>query len=102
MIYQDSKAFEIENVGTAERAVRGTVGLIAMEAVLLIPALAAAGVAGLSMLALYMVFTAITGWDPFYAALTRKFPAQPAPVPAVIVRPRNGERQIDKEYKRAA
>ena len=102
MIYQDSKAFEIENVSTVERAVRGTVGISAMEAVLLIPALPAASVAALSMLAIYIVFTAITGWDPFYAALARKFPPQPAPVPAMIVRPRDGEQQIVNDYKKAA
>ena len=54
------------NMEFGERVLRGGVGLIMIETVLLTPALAPAVIAGLSLTALYMVFTAIMAWDPLY------------------------------------
>ena len=55
------------NMEFGEQVLRGGVGLIMIETVLLTPALAPAVIAGLSLTALYMVFTAIMAWDPLYA-----------------------------------
>jgi hypothetical protein len=51
----------------AEQVLRGGVGMIMLETVLLTPALTPVLIAGLSLAALYMVFTAIIGQDPFYS-----------------------------------
>ena len=55
------------NMEFAEQVLRGGVGMIMLETVLLTPALAPALIAGLAIAALYMVFTAIMGRDPVYA-----------------------------------
>ena len=56
-----------ENMEFGEQVLRGGVGLIMLEAVLLSTAMSPALIAGLSLTALYMAFTALTGWDPIYA-----------------------------------
>ena len=55
------------NMEFGEQILRGGVGLIMIETVLLTPAVAPAVIAGLSLAALYMVFTAIMGWEPIYS-----------------------------------
>ena len=50
-----------------EKVLRGGVGMIMIETVLLTPALSPALIAGFALVALYLVFTAIIGWDPLYA-----------------------------------
>jgi len=62
------KTFEQNgNMEFGEQVLRGGVGLIMIETMLLTPALSPALIAGLSLAALYMVFTAIMGWDPLYS-----------------------------------
>lgn len=56
-----------ENMEFGEQVLRGGVGLIMLETVLLGTAMSPALIAGLSLTALYMAFTALTGWDPVYA-----------------------------------
>ncbi len=93
---------EIENVGTAERVVRGVVGMGLLEAVLLVPALSPAMIALFSMVALYAVFTAIIGVDPFYAisrVVQRRGEAVKASVTAI---PSHSETAATRHYKKAA
>jgi len=92
----------IENIGWIERSVRSLMGLGMIITVLTIPSLSEAVMAGLSMLSIYILFTAITGWDPIYA-LTRKPSRQSAPLPpTATIRPINGVRRPFNEYKKAA
>lgn len=58
-----------ENVEFGEQVLRGGVSLIMLQTVLLTPALSPLAIAGLSLAAIYVAFTAITGWDPVYAAV---------------------------------
>ena len=55
------------NMEFGEQILRGGVGLIMIETVLLTPALAPAVIAGLIFAGLYMALTAIMAWDPIYA-----------------------------------
>lgn len=52
-----------DNISTTERVMRGFVGLVLLEVILLVP-VSASVIAILSMVALYLVFTAIMAWDP--------------------------------------
>jgi len=58
---------QTRNMEFGEQVLRGGVGLIMIEVMLLTPALTPVLIAGLSLTALYMVFTAIMGWDPIYS-----------------------------------
>ena len=99
---QDNGFSSIENIGWIERSVRCLLGLGMIITVLTIPSLSETAVAGLSMLSIYIMFTAITGWDPIYA-LTRKPSRQSAPLPpTATIRPINGVRRPFNEYKKAA
>jgi hypothetical protein len=92
----------IENIGWIERSVRSLLGLGMIITVLVVTSLSEAAVAGLSMLSIYIMLTAITGWDPIYA-LTRKPTRQSTPLPpTATIRPINSVRQPVNEYKKAA
>jgi hypothetical protein len=102
MNFQYNGFSSIENIGWIERGVRSLLGLGMIFTVLVIPSLSEAVVAGLSMLSIYIMFTAITGWDPIYA-LTRKPSRQSTPVPpTATIRPINGIKRSVNEYKKAA
>ena len=58
---------QIGNMEFAEQVLRGGVGMIMLETVLLTPALSPTLIAGMSIAALYLVFTAIIGRDPVYS-----------------------------------
>jgi len=99
---QDNGFSSIENIGWIERSVRSLLGLGMIITVLTIPSLSETAVAGLSMLSIYIMFTAITGWDPIYA-LTRKPSRQSTPLPpTATIRPINGIKRPVNEYKKAA
>jgi hypothetical protein len=84
-----------------EMVLRGGVGMIMLETVLLTPALSPALIAGFSLGALYLVFTAIIGRDPVYALAKRSHRHEEAKVsvtPAVTpIRVR-----VARDYKKAA
>ena len=54
----------ITNVKTSEQVIRPIVSIIIATAVLLMPELPP----WLALVAIYPFFTALIGWDPFYAA----------------------------------
>lgn len=90
------------NMEFGERVLRGGVGMIMLETVLLTPALTPPLIAGFAFSALYVVFTAIIGQDPVYAlamiAQSRgdKTKGSVAPYPAPA------QPRIVLEYKDAA
>lgn len=67
------------NMEFGEKVLRGGVGMIMLETVLLTPALTPVLIASLSLAALYLVFTAIIGRDPVYA-LAKGTPEYSKPV----------------------
>ena len=102
MTTQDNNLSEIENVGITERGIRSLVGSALIATVLLSPSLSETTLATLSMLSIYIVFTAITGWDPIHA-LIRKSRRQQTPVPpTATVRPRSDAKRVTDTHKKAA
>ena len=92
----------IENMGSAERGARALLGLGMIVTVLVTPTLSEAAVAALSLSSIYIMFTAITGWDPIYA-LMRKPQRQLPPVPpTATIRPHNTVRHSDNGFRKAA
>jgi Inner membrane protein YgaP-like, transmembrane domain len=102
MNFQDNEFSAIDNMGRAERGLRSLLGLGMIVTVLVLSSLSETLVAGLSMLSIYIMFTAITGWDPIYA-LTRKSRHHSTPIPpTATVRPRTTVNHSDNELKKAA
>ena len=84
MNYQHANLSEIENVGLIDGAVRGSLSIATVLAVLLIPAMPETMMAVLTLIAIYTGLTAFLAWDPFYA-LMKKSQAQPqTPAPATV------------------
>jgi len=92
----------IENMGSAERGARSVLGLGMIVAVLVTPAFSETAVAGLSMSSIYIMFTAITGWDPFYALMRKPQRQLPPAPPTATIRPRNMASHSTDELKKAA
>ena len=86
----------------AEQVLRGGVGMIMLETVLLTPALTPVLIAGLSVAALYMVFTAIIGRDPVYA-LAKGAHEDREPVKGIVTPyPAPSRVAVAKDHKKAA
>lgn len=84
-----------------EKVLRGGIGMIMLETVLLTPALSPALIAGFALAALYLVFTAIIGRDPVYALAPRSHRREETTVdvtPAVAPTRSN----VARDYKKAA
>jgi len=91
------------NMEFGEQILRGGVGLIMIETVLLTPAVAPAVIAGLSLAALYMVFTAIMAWDPIYALAQALQPRVEETTKASVTPfPGRTETDADHGHKKAA
>ena len=89
-------------MGNTERVSRGVVGFGMIAAVLLVPSLSEGMLAGPSLLCIYVVFTAITRWDPLYA-LGRTFRSGAPPVPSsASAHPRDDVQPATAVYKKAA
>jgi hypothetical protein len=90
------------NMEFGEQVLRGGVGMIMLETMLLTPALTPVLIAGFSIAALYLVFTAIMGWDPVYSlaqvSLQRgeraKASVTPYPAPSRV--------SVSHDYRKAA
>ncbi len=91
------------NMEFGEQILRGGVGLIMIETVLLTPAVAPAVIAGLSLAALYMVFTAIMAWDPVYALAQGLLHRGEEPIKASVTPlPSRPETVVSHGHKKAA
>ena len=90
------------NMEFGEQVLRGGVGMIMMGTVLLTPALAPALIAGLSITALYMVFTAIMGWEPLYTLAQGTQQADMAVKASVTPYPAQSQPSFTRDYKQAA
>ena len=92
----------IENVGTGGKLIRGTLGLGLLGAVLLIPGLSPLVIAVFGFAAVYAVFTAVTGWDPF-AAVSQAVQEREQQVSAEIMAlPSRTQTASSHGYKQAA
>jgi len=101
MRYQDASFSEMENVGLIDGAVRGSVSIAMLLAVLLTPAMSASTLIVLTLIAMYTGLTAFLGWDPFYA-LTKKSRARASLSAAVIAHPNRTQHGGDVAHKKAA
>ena len=90
------------NMEFGEQVLRGGVGAIMLGVALFLPAVSSAEIAGLSMVALYMVFTAIMGWDPIYALLERFIPQVESTKASVTHLPSRSKPPVSHGHKKAA
>ena len=103
MTYEKEKFFEAENIGFAERIVRGYISIAIIMAIVLIPAINAYTLFGLTQIAIYVGLTAFVGWDPVYAVLKRKITNVPVRAGSEDVSyPKHEETPIPSIHKRAA
>jgi hypothetical protein len=90
------------NIELGEQVLRGGVGMIMLETVLLTPALTPALIAGLAIAALYLVFTAIIGRDPVYALAQGSRQHREAMKASVTPYPARGEKSVSRGQLKAA
>lgn len=103
MKHQDAHFPEMENIGKPERIIRAVVGAAMIEIVLLYPNAPMGWLTLLPMVALYPAFTAIFGWDPFYALIrqSRIRSAGEAAIPHLRNNPSHQEQQ-EHNFDKAA
>jgi hypothetical protein len=90
------------NMEFGEQVLRGGVGMIMLETVLLTPALSPALIAGLAIVALYMVFTAIMGWEPLYALAPSTQQNDETVKASVTPSPAQSQASFIRDFKQAA
>jgi hypothetical protein len=98
----DTNFSSIENMEQVERSLRCLLGLGMIVSVLVIPSLSEQALADLSMLSIYIMFTAITGWDPIYALIRKPLHRSPPIPPTATIHPLNSVDRLDREFKKAA
>lgn len=91
-----------ENMGFGEQLLRGAVGLVIMETVIMAASLTPAMMAVLSLLSIYVMFTAATGWDPVYAAIRSLRSAEPSPLASISAFPAPAETAAARAHKKVA
>ena len=93
---------QIENMEFGEQVLRGGVGMIMLGTVLLTPVLAPEMIAGFAFAALYMVFTAILGWDPIYTVAQASQQRAETVKAEVAHYPGRPQPSLIRDYKQAA
>ena len=103
MNYQHVNLSEIENVGLIDGAVRGSLSIAMVLAVLLIPVMPESVMAVLTLIAIYTGLTAFLGWDPFYALMKKAQPQPQTPAPATVTSRHDRAKKTDTGgHKKAA
>ena len=90
----------IENMVIGEQSFRGVVGALMVFALVLAP-LSVPVLAGLSLGSIYVVFTAITGWEPLYALGRALRPEAVVELPEPEI-PAAAHYHVIEEHKKAA
>lgn len=105
MTYLDTNFSDVENVGLIDCAIRGSVGIALLLAVLLTPTIPATAMIAMTLLAIYACLTAFISWDPFYALMKKSRHQPSAPTPGTVTaHPRMGtvEQPASGSHKKAA